>query len=122
MKDEVTDSLLEHGNLLVSQSVSLGNDWDEIDFCMKTPHDFNVKRLQRVSSRLDEIYTGMDSVVDNVHAVDLVLSLKVSIEPLFDVLDNGSPRIVIVDKVTETRGVNDCQSQTNTILLNVRAD
>lgn len=49
----------------------------------------------------------MDAVIDNVHSVNLVLSIQVGVVTLFDVVYNGSPRLVIVDKVSETRRVND---------------
>lgn len=64
----------------------------------------------------------MDAVVDNVHAVDLVLGIKISIEALFDVLDNGAPGFVVVDEVTEAGSVDNIQSETDAILLNVCAD
>jgi hypothetical protein len=75
-----------------------------------------------VTSRLDEVDTGVDTVVDNVHAVDLVLGIQVSIEALLDVLNDWAPGVVVVDKVTETRSVNDSQAQANAVLLDVGAD
>jgi len=89
---------------------------------VEAAHDLDVQRLQGVSGRLDEIDTGVDSVVDNVHAIDLVLGIKISIESLLNVLDDWSPRVVIIDKVSEPRGVNNSQSQANAILFNVGAD
>ena len=109
-------------NLLIGQGIGLGNDGNQVDLGMKSAHDLNVQRLQGVASRLDEVDAGMDAVVDNVHAVDLVLSLEVGIESLLDVLDNWSPRLVVVDKVTETRGINNRQAKTDTVLLDVGAD
>jgi hypothetical protein len=38
-------------------------------------HHLNVEGLERMTSGLDEVYNSMDTVVDNVHAVDLVLSI-----------------------------------------------
>jgi hypothetical protein len=58
---------------------------------VKAAHDLNVKRLQGVAGRLDEVNASMDAVVNNVHTVDLVLSFQVGIEALLDVLDNRSP-------------------------------
>lgn len=40
---------------------------------------------------LDEEDAGVDPVIDNVHAVDLVLSIQVSVEALLDVVDNRAP-------------------------------
>lgn len=75
-----------------------------------------------MTSGLNEVHAGMDAVVDNVHAVDLVLGIEVGIEALLDVLDNRAPRLVVVDKVTESRSIDDVQSQAYTVLLNVCTD
>lgn len=37
---------------------------------------------------------------------------------VFDVLDNGVPAAVVVDKVAVTRSVNDVQAQPHAVLLN----
>lgn len=89
---------------------------------MEALHDLNVERLQRVASWLDEEDTCVDTVVHNVHPVDLVLGIKVSIEALLDVIRNRPPGLVIVDKVTEARGINNGQTQTNTCFLDICAD
>ena len=75
-----------------------------------------------MTSRLNEVHTGVDAVVDDVHAVDLVLSVEVGIEALLDVLDNGAPGLVVIDEVTEAGCVDDVQSQTDAVLLDVCAD
>jgi hypothetical protein len=89
---------------------------------VKTAHDFNVQRLQGVASGLNEEDAGVNTVVDNVHAVDLVLSIEVSIETLLDVVHNRAPRLIVVDEVTEAGCVNNRQSETDTGLLDIRAD
>lgn len=114
--------MFEGDDLLISECISLGDDWDEVDLGVQSTHDLDVERLERVTSGLNEVHTGMDTVVDNVHAVDLVLGIKISIEALLDVLDNGAPGFVVVDEVTETRSVDNIQSETYAILLNVCAD
>jgi hypothetical protein len=115
-------SLLEQGDLLVRQGIGLGNDGDQVDLGVKATHHLNIQGLQGVSGGLNEIHTGVHAVVDNVHAVDLVLGLQVGVETLLDVLDDRSPRVIIVDKVTEAGGVHDSQAETNAILFDVRAD
>jgi hypothetical protein len=75
---------------------------------VKLLHHLNVDGLQGVASRLDEVNNGVDAVVDNVHAVDLVLSVQVGIEPLLNVLDNWIPRLIVVDEVAKARCVNNC--------------
>lgn len=63
----------------------------------------------------------MDAVVNNVHAVDLVLGVEISIESLLNVVDNWSPRLVVVDEVSKTWGVNNGKTKTDTVLLNIGA-
>ena len=89
---------------------------------MHAAHHLNVQGLQGVAGRLDEVNAGVDAVVDNVAAVDLVLGLKVGVEALLNVLDNRAPRVIVVHKVTKSRGVDHSQAQTNTVLLNVGTD
>jgi hypothetical protein len=72
-------------------------------------HHLNVEGLERMTSGLDEVHNSMDTVINNIHAVDLVLSIQIGIEPLLNVLDNGIPRLIIVDKVTEAGCVHDRQ-------------
>lgn len=73
---------------------------------MKSAHNFNVQWLQSMASWLDEVYTGVDPVVNNVHSVDLVLGIQVGVKPLLNVIHNWSPRFVIVDEITKARGIN----------------
>ena len=117
-----TYTLLEGGNLLIGKRISLGNNRDEIDFGVKSAHDLDIQRLERVASRLNEVNAGVHAVVDNVHAVDLVLGVEVSIKSLLDVLDNGSPRVIVINEVTKARGINHGQTETDAILFNVGAD
>jgi len=117
-----TYSRLEGGDLLVRQSIGLGNDGNQVDLGVKTLHNLNVERLQRVAGGLDEEDACVDAVVHNVHPVDLVLGIQVSIEALLDVIRDWPPRLVIVDEVTEARGIDNGQAQANTGLLDICAD
>jgi hypothetical protein len=105
-----TYSGLEARNLLIGQGISLGNDWDQVDLGMKTTHDFDVKRLQGMTGWLDEVHTGVDSVVNDVHTVDFVLGVEVGIEALLNVVHNWSPGLIVVDEITETWGINNSQA------------
>lgn len=115
-------SLLEQSNLLIRQGISLGNDGDQVHFGVQTTHHLDVERLQRVARGLDEVDTGMHTVVNNVHPVDPVLRLEISIEALLNVLDNRAPGVIVVDEVTEARSVHHGQAETDTILFDVGAD
>lgn len=117
-----TYPLLVLVNLVIGDGVGLGNDGNKVDLVMKLLHHLNVQGLQRMASGLDEVDNSVNAVVDNVHAVDLVLGVQVRIESLLNVLDDRIPRLIIVDEVTEARGVNHGQPQTDTVLLDVGAD
>ena len=117
-----TYSLLEHCNFFIGQGVGLRDDWDQIDLGVQTAHDFNVKGFEGVTGGLDEVDACVNAVVDNVHSVDLILSLEVGVESLLDVLNDWSPRIVVVDEITEARCVHDCQSESDAIFLDVSTD
>lgn len=75
-----------------------------------------------MASGLNKENASMNTVINNVHAVDLVFGIQVRIKALLDVVRNWSPRLIVVDKVTEARRVNDGQSEADTRLLNVCAD
>jgi hypothetical protein len=122
LERQCTHSCLEGDDLLISECVGLGDDRDQVDLGVESAHDLNVERLKRVTGGLNKVHAGMDTVVDDVHAVDLVLGIEVGIKALLDVLDNGTPGLVVVDKVTKSRSINDVQSQTYTILFNVCTD
>ena len=117
-----TYTLLEVRNLLVGESVRLGDNWNEVDLGVKSTHDLNIQRLERVASRLDEVDTSMHAVIDNVHPVHLVLGVEICIESLLDVFDDWPPRIIVVHEVTKTRGIYHGQAEANAILLNICRD
>lgn len=89
---------------------------------MKSAHNLDVKWLEGVASWLEEVDASMDTVVDDVHAVDLVFGVEVGIEALLDVIDNWSPRLVVVDEVAKSRGINNSQAKTDAVLLNIGAE
>ena len=75
-----------------------------------------------MAGRLNEVNTSMDAVVNNVHAVDLVLGFQVGIETLLDIFDNRSPRVIVVNKVTKSRGIHNSQTKANSVFFNIGAD
>ena len=114
--------MLEVCNLLIGESVGLGDDWDEVDLGVKSTHDLDVQGLERVAGRLNEVDTSMHAVVDDVHPVHLVLCIEIRIESLLDVLDNWPPGVIVVDEVTEARGIHNGQAKADAVLLNIGRD
>lgn len=113
---------LEGSDLLIGEGIGLGDNRDQVDLGVQALHDLDVQGLQRVAGGLDEEHAGMDPVVHDVHAVHFVLGIKVSIETLLNIINNGPPRLVVVNKVTKARGVNDGQAQTHASLLDIGAN
>ena len=103
-------SLLEGLYFFVGQGIRFSNDGDEINTGVEAAHDFNIQRLQRVAGGLDKVYTSMYTIIHNIHAVDLILSVEICVKALFNVLDDRLPRVVIVDKIAEARRINNCQT------------
>lgn len=75
-----------------------------------------------MAGRLNKEYASMDAVVNNVHTVNLVFGIQISIVTLLDVVNNGSPRLIIVHEVAKTRGVDNGEAETDAGFLNVCAD
>ena len=109
-------------NLLVGQSVRFCDDGNKVDLAVKAAHNLDVQGLEGVTCWLDEVDTSVDSVVDDIHAVDLVFSIQVCIEALLDILHDRLPRIIVVDEISKTWRIDNCQAETDAVLFNVCTD
>lgn len=119
---QATYASFEASNFLIGECIGLGDDRDQVDLGVQASHDLNIQRLQRVASGLNEEDASVDTVVNNVHTIDLVLSVEVCIIATLYVVNNGTPGLIVVDKVPESRGINHGQAETNTSFLDVGAD
>ena len=94
-----------------------------------------------MTSGLNKVEARVDAVVDNLLAVDAGLLLEVRIESRLDVVEDGLPAaqmakserqspketartaadapLIVVHKVTETRGVDDSQAESHSVLFNI---
>lgn len=68
---------------------------------MQSAHYFDIQRLESVAGGLNKVYACMYTVVHDVHSIYFVLRIQISVEACFDVLNNGPPRIFIVDEVAK---------------------
>lgn len=75
-----------------------------------------------MTSRLNKVYTSMDTVIHNVYPVDFVFRVEVRIESLFNVFHDRPPRVVIIDEITESWSVNHRQTQTNAVFFDIGTD
>ena len=88
---------------------------------MQPAHDLDVQWLERMTSGLDEIDAGMNTVINDVHAIDFILCIEIVVEPRLDVFYYWPPRIVVVDKITKARSIYHCKTEANTVLFDVGA-
>lgn len=63
-----------------------------------------------MAGRADEVQAGMNTEINLVLTAGLLLLKHVRLVLVVEELDNGLPRIAVVDIVTEAGGVNDSQS------------
>ncbi len=112
------DALLEVAALLDSEGICLGDDRHDIDYVRELLQDNNVNRLQGVAGRLDEEQAAVDaSVLDVALALSSELLSQVRRVLVLDVLDNGVPASVVVDKVAIAGGVDNVEPQPDAVLL-----
>lgn len=64
----------------------------------------------------------MDTIINNIHPIDLILCIKIRIETLLNVLYDRPPRVIIVHKITKTWRVNDSKTQSNAIFFDIGTD
>lgn len=63
-----------------------------------------------MAGRADEVQAGMNTQINLVLTAGLLLLKHVRLVLVVEELDDGLPRIAVVDIVTEAGGVNDSQS------------
>lgn len=63
-----------------------------------------------MSGGSDEVEAGVDTHIDLVRTTGLLLLEHVGFMLVVEELDNGLPRIAVVDIVSEARGINDGQA------------
>lgn len=63
-----------------------------------------------MAGRADEVQAGMDTEINLVLTAGLLLLKHVRLVLVVEELDDGLPRIAVVDIVTEAGGINDSQS------------
>lgn len=131
-----TYAQLECLPLVERQTITLGNDRNDVDNLAKLLHDGDVDRLKRVTSGSDEVEAAVDARVDDVlvtHRGELLAEIGRVL--VLDVLDDRVPAVceiscapkggwerrdapvLVVDEITVARSVNDVQAQLDVVLL-----
>jgi hypothetical protein len=101
---------LEPGQICRAEGVGLGNDWNEVDARAQALHDLDIEGLERVTGGADEVQAGVHTEVDLVLATRLLLLEHIRLMLIVEELDDGHPRVTVVDIVAEARGVDDGQA------------
>jgi hypothetical protein len=100
-------ALLELEQICGAERIGLGDNGNQIDASAQLLHNLNVERLQGVPGGADEVKAGVDTEVDLVGAARLLFLQHVRLMLVVEKLDDGLPRVAVVDIVTEARGVDD---------------
>lgn len=117
------DAVLEQLPLLQGETIGLGNDRHDIDRLTQLLQHDNVDWLESVTSRANEVQAAVDAGI-----LDVSLTLSRQLFPqvcavlVLDVLDNGVPAAVVVDKVAIAGSVDNVQAQTDAVLLDDVSD
>ena len=76
----------------------MGLSLSVIDSVSRLRNDTSRTEYSRVTGRLDEVQTGVNTVVNDFLPVDAVLLLEVRVKPGLNVLDNRFPAVDASDK------------------------
>lgn len=93
-----------------AESISLGDDRNQVDARAQALHDLDVEGLERVAGRADEVQASMNTEIDLVISSGLLLLQHIGLVLVVKELDDGHPGIFVVDIVTEARGVDNGQA------------
>ncbi len=94
--------LLELGKIGRAEGIGLSNDRNEVHPGTEPLHDLNIKRLQGVAGGANEVQAGVYSEIDLVLAAGLLLLKHVGLMLIVEELDDGHPRVAVVDVVAES--------------------
>lgn len=112
-------TLLESTSLLQGQGIRLGNDRYDIDNIWELLQNHDINGLQSVAWGLNEEQAAVNaSILDIPFTLSSEFLSEVCRVLILNVLDNWVPASVIVDLITITWGIDNVESQTNTILFN----
>ena len=95
----------------MAEGVGLGNNGDQVDTGAQALHNLDIERLEGVSSGADEVQAGVHTHVNLVGTAGLLLLEHVGLVLVIQELNNGLPRVAVVDIVSEAGSIDD--SETN---------
>jgi len=103
--------LLESSALLESQTITLGNNGNDVDEFRELLENDNVDWLQAMARRLNEEQAAMNtSVLEVALTLSAQLLAQICAMLVLDILDNWVPASLIVDEIAVSRSINDVES------------
>lgn len=94
----------------MAEGVGLGNNGNQVDTGAEALHNLDIERLEGVSSGADEVQAGVHTHVNLVGTAGLLLLEHVGLVLVIQELNNGLPRVAVVDVVAEAGGINNGQA------------
>lgn len=133
--------MLEDSQVVLSERVGLGDNGDQVDARPKALHDLNVEGLKtepvkfikytkrhlakqhsRVTGRPDEVQARMHPQVALLAPLRLLLLDHVRLMLVVNEVDNGSPRVAVVDVVAKAGCVDNGELHFELLLLELSLD
>ncbi|KAI3485853.1 hypothetical protein L1887_50651 [Cichorium endivia] len=121
-RNHLADALLERRQIRLRQRVRLGHHGDEVDARAQTLHRLNVERLERVAGGADEVEACVDAQVGLFASLGLLLLTHVQLVLVVDKVDDGRPRVAVVDVVAKAGRVDDGELHLELLLLELGLD
>ena len=135
-----TYALLKVEEVVLGEGVGLGDDGDKVDAGAEALHDLNVEGFEagsdvelevsawqifdnsRMAGGTNEVETCVDAEVGLLVPLGLLLLPHIGLVLVVDELDDGQPRVAVVDVVTKSRGVDDGELDLELLLLELCLD
>ena len=86
-----THPLLEDGQVVLGQGISLGDDGDEVNSGTEPLHHLNVERLEGMTRRANKVKASMNPQVHLCFTFRLLFLAHVKLMLIIDEIDNGRP-------------------------------
>jgi len=111
-----TNFSFKYLSLVEGQAIGFGDDGDDIDYLGEFLHDDNVDGTKGMSAWVNKEKTTVNSGILNVTFTrGGQFFTQVRAVLILDVLDNCVPAIFIIDQISESRSVDDVETQTDAV-------
>lgn len=103
--------------LFEGKRITLRDHRYDVDNLGKLSEDSDVKRLEGMASRVDEVETAVDSSVrDESVSLGSQFFSEIARILILDVSHDGFPAPLVVNQITKARGINNVELQSDTVL------